>query len=109
MTFPFSQPIILRRRTKNGTDSFGNDVWSTTDTTVPGVFKPGTSVELVQGQDLLTVQPSVYLPPGSVVSAVDVVLVGGVAYEVDGSPNEWDSPFTGWRAGVEVKLRRVTG
>lgn len=109
MTFPFGQPITLRQRVKSGTDALGNDVWSTQDTTVIGAFAPGSSVELVQGGDVLTVQPTVYLPHGSVVSAVDAVLVGDDLYEVDGSPNLWGSPLTAWQPGVEVKLKRVTG
>lgn len=109
MTFPFGQPITLVIRTKGEPDSFGNDTWTTTTTTVAGAFNPGASAELVQGQDILTVQPTVYLPPGTVVGAIDAVQVGGEQYEVDGSPNTWTNPFTGWQAGVEVKLKRVTG
>jgi long-subunit fatty acid transport protein len=96
-------------RTKGAPDAYGNDTWTTTSSTVRGAFNPGTSSELVQGQDLLTVQPSVYLPTGTAVTAVDAVQVGGQVYEVDGSPNDWANPFTGHAFGVEVRLKRVTG
>lgn len=109
MIFTFGEPITLVKRTKGAPDAFGNDTWTTTETTVKGACNPGASVELVQGQDLLTVQPSVYLPADVDVSAVDAVTVAGLTYEVDGSPNLWVNPYTGWRAGLEVKLRRVTG
>jgi len=109
VTFPFAQTVTVVKRVKSGTDSFGNDVFTTTQVDVPGAFNPGTSAELVQGQDLLTVQPSVYLPPGTDVAAIDAVQVGGLLYEVDGSPNAWTNPYTGWNPGTEVKLRRVTG
>jgi len=109
VTFPFPQTVTVVRRVKSGTDGFGNDVFTTATADVPGAFNPGTSAELVQGQDLLTVQPSVYLPAGTDVAAIDAVQVGGELFEVDGSPNVWVNPFTGWAPGVEVKLRRVTG
>jgi hypothetical protein len=109
MTFPFGQPITLIRRVKAALDAFGNDTWTTTTATVSGAFNPGTSVELVQGEDLLTTQPTVMLPPGTQVNALDAVQVDGLVYEVDGSPNSPVNPFTGWAPGVVVKLRRVTG
>jgi hypothetical protein len=109
VTFPFGVPITLLTRTKGAPDALGNDTWTTTSTTVRGAFNPGSSSEAVQGQDLLTVQPSVYLPAGTVVGAVDAVQVDGQTYEVDGSPNDWVNPFTGWNPGIEVRLKRVTG
>lgn len=72
-----------------------------------GAFNPGTSVESLGGRDLLTVQPAVYLPAGTSIAAVDAVEVRGLTYEVDGSPNDWVNPFTGWNPGVEVRLRRA--
>lgn len=109
MTFPFGMEITLLTRTKGSPDTYGNDTWTTTSSIVHGAFNPGSSSELVQGQDLLTVQPSVYLPAGTVVAAVDAVQVGGLVYEVDGSPNDWVSPYTGHAFGIEVRLKRVTG
>lgn len=109
MTFPFAQTVTLVKRVKSGTDGLGNDVFTTTTTDVPGAFNPGTSAELVQGQDVVTTQPTVYLPAGTDVVATDAVQVAGEQFEVDGSPNVWTNPFTGWAPGVEVKLRRVTG
>lgn len=110
MTFPFGQTVTLITRTVSGQDSYGNDVYTETTTDVTGAFDPGTSAEAVQGQDLLTVQPTVYLPADvDVPSAVDAVEIAGQRYEVDGSPNVYQSPFTGWRPGTVVRLRRVTG
>lgn len=109
MTFPFGEPITLMTRTKGAPDALGNDTWTTTTAVVTGAFNPGVSAELVQGQDLLTTQPTVYLPAGTIIGAIDAVQIDGMTYEVDGSPNEWRNPFTGWGAGIEVKLKRVTG
>lgn len=103
------QVVTIVRRVKNGTDSFGNDAWTEVRTDVLGLFNPGSSAEQVQGQDILTVQPSVYLPAGTDVAYIDRVEYGGASYEVDGLPTSWVSPFSSWQPGVEVKLRRVTG
>ena len=109
MTFPFGQSVSLVKRTKSGVDAFGNDVFTTTSTVVSGVFAPGGSSEQIQGQDVIVSQPTVYLPAGTDVAAVDAIDINGDRFEVDGSPNDWRNPFTGWRPAVEVRLRRVTG
>jgi hypothetical protein len=109
LTYPFGQSITLVGRSRSGEDAYGNDTWTESTTTVVGVFAPGGSSELVQGQDTVISQPTVYLPAGTDVTAVDQIEVGGVRYLVDGTPNTWASPFTGWKAGVEVRLERVTG
>jgi hypothetical protein len=109
VTFSYGTPVTLISRTVTGQDSYGNDVYSETSTTVTAAFSPGTSIELVQGQDLVTVQPTLYLPPDVQPQAVDAVLVGGERFEVDGSTEVWQSPFTGWHPGNVVKLKRVTG
>jgi hypothetical protein len=109
VTFPFGRDVSLVRRTKSGTDAYGNDAFTTTTTVVKGAFAPGGSTEQVQGQDVLITQPTVYLPAGTDVSAVDAIDIDGDRFEVDGTPNHWMNPFTGWQPGVEVRLRRVTG
>lgn len=111
MTYPYGTQVTLVKRVKGAPDALGNDTWTTTQTTVTAqAFDPGISAELVQGQDVLTTQPTVYLPPGTDVSYLDAVIgPDGLQYEVDGSPNVPASPFTAWQPGVVVKLRRVTG
>lgn len=110
MTFPIGVSTTWVERVRNGTDSMGNDVWTTTETVVMAqAFDPGVSTELVQGQDVVTTQPTVYYPPGTVPAAVDQIRIGSATYEVDGAAAAPQSPFTGWKPGVVVKLRRVTG
>lgn len=108
----FTVPVTLKRRTVSGQDPLGNDVFTTVDVAVAGVFAPRGSIEQLQGQDIITTQPVVYLPTGTDVDAVDAVTVNGSLYEVDGEPNVWPPhPLTGWQPeySVEVRLRRVTG
>jgi hypothetical protein len=109
VTFPYGQQITLITRTRSGQDTYGNDIYTESSTVVTGAFNPGTSVELVQGQDLLTVQPTIYLPPDVQPQAIDAVEVDGLRFDVDGDTNVWQSPFTGWQPGNVVKLKRVTG
>lgn len=109
MNFPFGETVSLVTRVKSGTDAYGNDIWTETATDVPGAFVPGGSTEQLQGQDVVTTQPTVLLPPDTSVTAVDAVDVAGQRFEVDGMPNVWTSPLTGRQFGVEVRLKRVTG
>jgi hypothetical protein len=123
----FSTPIAVARRTVTGRDALNNDVYGEVATVVLGAFAPGPSSEVVQGQDTVVTQPTVYLPTGTAVDAVDVIVVDpvldtsgaatydargrvvGDRYSVDGTPLTWSSPFSSWAPGVEVRLRKVTG
>lgn len=110
MMFRFADTASLLTRTVTGTDADGNDVYGSAATVVAGcAFDPGLSNEIIGGRDMVTTQPTLYMPAGTVVGPVDRVTVRGDTYEVDGSPDEWTGPFTGWNAGVVVKLRQVTG
>jgi len=102
--------VTLLSRVRSGTDTYGNDVWTTTETVVDGcIVWPRTSSELVQGQDMVIVGLTLLAPAGTTIQPTDQVKVAGVTYEVDGQPGDWTSPFTSWDAGVQVALTRVTG
>lgn len=104
-----TQTVTLVRRTKGTPDAFGNDTWTTATRPVKGVVAPNGGVEQIQGRDTLVTQPTVYLPAGTDVTHLDAVVIDGLTYEVDGEPINWVHPLTGWRPGVEVKLRRAIG
>jgi hypothetical protein len=102
--------ITLLSRTRSGTDADGNDTYTTTETPLPGAFVyPRTSSELVQGQDTVIVGLTLSAPPGTVIHSTDRVRVGTDVYEIDGAAADWTSPFTGWDAGVQAALTKVTG
>jgi hypothetical protein len=109
MDFPFGDLITVSTRTPTGRDGDGNTTYTTVNTVVRGQFVPAGSVEILQGQDIVVSQDTVYLPAGTVVQPVDRIVVGGVTFEVDGSPNSPVNGFTGWAPAVVVKLRKVTG
>lgn len=102
--------IILRPGTPTR-DSHGNDVdGPDVETPVDGcVVWPTGSTEKIQGQDQTSDQLSASLPYGTDVRFTDRMVVRGFTYRVTGLPNSWASPFTGHRAGIEVRLERITG
>jgi hypothetical protein len=115
MTAPpsYLQDVTVVSRAVTGRDGYGNDIVAETQQTARGVYAPGSSAEVAAaGSDVVTTQPTVYLPEGVTVHASDVVMVGGRRFQVDGDPRVWPQhPFTGWRPAlpVEVALRAATG
>lgn len=109
MSFPVGIPVTIIKRIKAAPDTFGNDTWTEQRTDLRGVYDAGGSAELLQGQDLLTVQPTVVVPTGTDVSYIDAMEVptGGERFEVDGKPNAPVNPFTGWAPGIVIRLKRV--
>jgi hypothetical protein len=105
VTFPFGDPITIITRAKSGVDSYGDDVFTESSVTVSGAFDPAIGIESLGAGDTVVTQPQALLPYGTVVSSNSVLLIRGLRYEVDGTPNDWSSPFTGWAAGVAVPLR----
>lgn len=111
MTIRPNCTVSWQQRTVAGQDAYGNDTYTTVTVSVDAVFAPGGSTEVVNGQDLVVTQPTVYLPLPAP-AALDAVTVDGQDYEVDGQPETWPpSPFSGWQPEypVVVRLRRVTG
>lgn len=112
MSFRFGQPVTFRHRADSGTrDGDGATVYTNVDTVIQNCgFDPGGSTEMVQGGDVVTTQPTVFLPPGAQVPvAIDAVIVNSFVFEVDGSPSTYTNPFTGWSPGTAVRLKQVTG
>lgn len=109
ITFSFPETLTIVVRTLSGVDIDGNDTYTTANTQVPGAFAPGGFSEVQQGGDTVTATPEALLPTGTDVTAIDAVIARGDTYEVTGTPQDWQSPFTGWAPGIVVKLEKVTG
>lgn len=79
--------------------------------TIIGAFAPGTSIEDNDRKSQVVTTGTFYVPPGAmaVTSQYRLRFPGGVVWSVDGEPSPWNSPLTGWSAGGEVRIRRVTG
>lgn len=116
ITFPNGETVILHHRTLAADrDADGNDVFIPGDTSVEGcAFAPAGSTEVVQGQDTVTTQPTVYIPrdeipAGVSITAVDAVTARGDRYEVDGAPEDFRSPFVSFVPPLVIRLKNVTG
>lgn len=108
MSFPFGITITVLRQT---VDNFGNRTDGASHTIDDCCFAPrGTPTEAVGDQDTVTYSDTVFAPFGSDVLATDrIQLPDGSVWEVDGAPGNWQSPFTGSRAGMQIVLKRTTG
>jgi hypothetical protein len=60
--------------------------------------------------DQLRADVVLYAPPGSDIRSSDTVTVpDGTEWSVWGLAVDYQSPFTAWRPGMQVRLRRHTG
>jgi hypothetical protein len=74
-------------------------------------FAPGTSTEDNDRKSQVVTTGTLYVPPGAfpVTAQHRIRFPGGAVWTVDGAPGTWSNPLTGWSAGGEIRLRRVTG
>jgi hypothetical protein len=118
VTALYTETVTLLRQTVTGRDSLGNDVTTATEIQVPdSIYAPEGSTELIQGQDTVIDNPTVYLglvdSTGTAVTpqATDKVRrSNGDVYDVDGRPQIYPpNPFTGEQVRPVLRLERVTG
>lgn len=114
MQFPFGVTVTVRHREVNATgdysftDSFeisGCAVSISVGRTARRSFEFHTfERDLVQSDVVL------YTPPGADIRSTDVVVLpDGTEWNVWGIAADYASPFTGWRPGMQLRLRRYTG
>jgi hypothetical protein len=116
VTYPFGETVTVLDGSPSTPDGYGNDtrlypvkaVYSNVPVAPADANGTGGN-EYLDGRDTVIIGLTVYLPDGASVSPTDRMLVRGDTWEVVGSPQPWQSPFTGWRPGVPVALSRVTG
>ena len=115
-SFPYGETIQVLDGEATGQDSDGNNVstWpiKATYTNVPLAPADGNgtgSNERTQGQDLVVIGLTAYLPDGADIAATDRVFARGETWDVSGLPQPWISQYSGRRPGMAVSLRRITG
>jgi hypothetical protein len=108
--YPYGETIAIVSQTVSGQDDDGNDTRVASETSISGVaFAPAGSTELVQGQDTVITQDTVYLPTGaSLPLATDKVRARGRLYNIEGDPQVFVNPFTGEAPGAVLRLSKVT-
>lgn len=114
MTLPHGETVAVNRR--GGTDKWGQDLPGTQHTVGPCGFAPRTatgsrnSTEDNAQRNTVITGLTMYAPWGADITSQDVIVRGdGSRWHVEGDVGEWLSPLTGWRAGIEVALVRVSG
>lgn len=102
---------VLRRVLRPQRDRYGADRYTTTPVPVAGCAVRALSSQetLTGGRDRVADSIEVVMPPGTVVQAVDRLVVRGLTYQVDGTPDPQTNNETGAAPGVRVVARRVTG
>lgn len=108
MTFGFGITVEVLETVK---DRHG-DTTVTVKGTLKCAFAPAGSFENTdQRQQVDRAASLLESPPSDVeVKATDRVrLPDGTVWEVDGAPEQWGHPMSGWRPGREIRIRRVTG
>lgn len=104
--------VVRVRRVESGADALGDPTDVTeTRTTISGcAVAPRSTSDIVdRGRQGVIVGLSLYAPAGTTVDHTDLFEVDGTLFEVDGEGGNWESPFSGWRAGVEIALKRAAG
>jgi SPP1 family predicted phage head-tail adaptor len=102
--------VTIVRRTVSGTDSFGNDTYTSVNEDVQYCsIQPAASRENLDFSDQLTSDVVVFVPYGTDVEYIDAIIVDGVQYEVRAQPDVWRSPFSGSTAPVRIEGILVVG
>lgn len=96
--------------TTTTTDDYGNQSTSTTETAWPGcAVAPRYAAESTDPhRPNVVIGLTVFGPtPPSPINSDDRLRIDGDLYDIEGDDGDWESPFTGWRAGVEVACKRA--
>jgi hypothetical protein len=103
--------MTLIRRTPSGTlDEYNNDVLAETRVTVYNcVFVPAGSFENTVLQDQVSTTDTIFMPAGTVVTALDAIEYDGDVYEINGEPSAWTSPFSGRVSPIRINVSRISG
>lgn len=111
--FDHGDAVTWHRFTGGGVDDYGDPApGGFQDVDLPGAgFAPESTEEPRDGASQRVVsQAKLYLTEPIDYSSQDEFTVRGVRFEVEGaSMGGWSNPFTGWAAGQEIMLKRVTG
>lgn len=108
MDFPYGETVTVIRTTRSA--RYGDTTDGTSFTLSGCGFAPRGSSELEEQRVTVITGYTMYAPADADIRPTDVVVrESGTRWQVKGEPGYWVSPFTGWAAGIEVALERVTG
>lgn len=111
MDFPYGATVILRS-TVTSTDNNGDATSTPTDSDWgPVAVAPRFATESADPRVPAVVVGKTFYGPSAVINSDDLIVLDGVAYEVDGLPEDYTgsgaNPFTGWAPGIVVQTKRA--
>lgn len=108
--FRGSETVIIKRRSANTVDEYGNKTYSTTTITVKDVMIGFSSQnETVDpAREPVDTSLTLYLPNGTQVQPGDRFIVRGTEFVKDGNAQAWQPPFD-FNVGVVVPVKRRDG
>lgn len=108
--FTYGQTVTIVRRIPAGRDEYGNDAFTDQMEDVPlCVVAPANTSETFSFTEYTSDTVMVYLPTGTDISYLDAVLINGKKYEVQGNPQNFNSPFSGHNSPVQIRVSGDTG
>lgn len=108
MIFSYGETITVSR--PGGQDRYGDPLPATTwQPDGLYVFAPRSSTELSDQRSTVIIGLTMYGPVADIQPTDTIIRVDGERFRVEGRPGTWHQPFTGWEAGMEVALEKVTG
>lgn len=111
MLIDASETVQHMKYEAGAVNAHGNavDAWAAPASVAIIAFDPGsTSEPRLPGQDRVIIEPTLYLPEGTMFEPRDLVIARSLVFEVDGGTRTWKHPSLG-PAGNVVTLRCVTG
>jgi hypothetical protein len=115
MTSGFTHTVTVTVKRPAVKDRWGDRTGADSEHLVPGcaVYPRGSgnaAREQLAARETITEGLVLLAPFGADIKSTDeVVLPDGARYHVDGQPGVWQSPYTGWKPGVEIVLKNVEG
>jgi hypothetical protein len=106
------ETVIIKKPTDSGeVDDYNEPVLTFTNTTVKGclIAFGSTNQPVEVNRNPEDIDITVYMPKGTVVNNEDILIIRNTEFVKDGVPQEWESPFSGYRVGLVVKVRRRNG
>lgn len=113
---------VTVHRYASGTEKnrWGDATAAPTPHTVAGcAIYPAASNEVVEARDTISDTAVLLVPHGADIKATDEITVPDspavpppyrdTRWKVDGTPAGWQSPFTGWKPGTEIRLTKQAG
>lgn len=112
MLFPNGMPVTVEKFEGAGYDGGGNPIESYGPPyQLEGcAVAPATTWEPRDGsQQRVVYDALLFAPYGTELGPRDRVTTFLGVFEVEGAPEHWHNPFTGWRPGTAIGLRKVEG